>query len=58
MGIGDAGIGCQGVGTNAMGGSGLFFTPGGIINPGGQWILSTGFWNDAGTWDDAANGID
>ncbi len=26
--------------------------------PSGNWILTTGFWDDTGVWDDSANWID
>jgi hypothetical protein len=29
-----------------------------VVGDGTDWILSTGFWNDNGTWDDTANWID
>jgi hypothetical protein len=29
-----------------------------VITPGDDWILRTGFWDDAGTWIDGDNWID
>lgn len=41
-----------------IGVSDIIFEVAVFVTPGGEWILATGFWNDAGSWDDSKDWID